>query len=398
MNLRKIILSGVALLILAATFFLMQYLTAQKTPPPKRPGTEQKKYVRTEKVVYDNISTEIVSFGRVASVQPLDLVAQLTGQLSAGEVPLKEGQNFSKGQLLARISDPEEELRLKAAKSEFLKRVAGILPDFRIDFPDSFSKWEAYFKSLDLDGPLPELPTPASSAEKTYLSTRDIFSQYYQIRSTEERHRKYLIYAPYSGSFSEVALESGSFVNPGNRIARIIRTDEHEIKIPVEVPDLRWLSRGTRVKISTEDRTLGWTGVISRIGDLVNPSTQSVDVFVQLLAGGAPMYEGMYLRAVIPGAVIPDAMVMPRNAVFNGNQVFVIEQDSILRVKDIKVHKINQETVVISGLIPDADVVTEPLIGAYNNMKAFRLSDAEKAIKMKVSEVPAQAAPNNRKS
>ncbi len=69
-------------------------------------------------------------------------------------------------------------------------------------------------------------------------------------------------------------------------------------------------------------------------------------------------------------------MVIPRNAIFNGTQVFVVA-DTLLKVRDIQIHKINPESVVFSGLGEGEDLVVEPLINAHNNMRVWKLSEKE---------------------
>jgi len=69
-------------------------------------------------------------------------------------------------------------------------------------------------------------------------------------------------------------------------------------------------------------------------------------------------------------------MEIPRNAIFNGTQVFVVA-DTLLKVRDIQIHKINPQSVVFSGLGEGEDLVVEPLINAHNNMRVWKLSEKE---------------------
>ena len=105
-------------------------------------------------------SAELVAFGRVNSSLPLDLITEVSGKILQGSVPLKEGQRFRKGTLLFKVDNTEANLRLQASKSNFLKDIASILPDLKIDYPDSFELWQSYFNSIDVEQELPELPKP----------------------------------------------------------------------------------------------------------------------------------------------------------------------------------------------------------------------------------------------
>ena len=57
-----------------------------------------------------------------------------------------------------------------------------------------------------------------------------------------------------------------------------------------------------------------------------------------------------------------------RKAVFNRNEVFVVE-DGRLRKKQVSVHKLNPSTVLFSGLNEGEMVVIDPPVNASENMK-----------------------------
>ena len=69
--------------------------------------------------------------------------------------------------------------------------IACILPDIKIDFPESFQKYQDFFNSLKIDQPLPELPELDSDKEKVFLASRNILNDYFNIKSAEVRLSKY---------------------------------------------------------------------------------------------------------------------------------------------------------------------------------------------------------------
>jgi multidrug efflux pump subunit AcrA (membrane-fusion protein) len=329
-------------------------------------------------VAYGPVNTEVVAYGRVISALPLEITAEVQGRVEAGGVPMQEGQRFRKGDLLFRIDHTERELALKAQKSTFMRDVAGILPDFKIDFPGSYAAWQAYFQAIDVERPLPELPKPASDQEKTYLATKNILSSFYTIKGQEASLAKHAVHAPFSGTIVQVLQQIGSYANPGTRVAKLLETDNLELKIALEAQDVRWIREGSWVDIATEDAAQSWKGRVMRIGQVMNPSTQSLDVFVRLQPGHAPVYEGMYLRTTIPGSQLERAMEVPRAALIDEAHVYTV-QDSLLKVRPVVVHKLVGEKAVISGLRPGESLVVEPLMSAYEDMKVFRLADRKPA-------------------
>ena len=364
----------IPLLILLGAGGIMMFLSAQKEEPKKETPPEIKKYVQTQPVKYSDITTEVVAFGRVRTAESLDLIAEVPGRMFQGNVLLKEGQKFNKGALLFRIDNTEAKLNIQAQKSNFLRDLAAILPDFKIDFSGNYPAWESYFRSIDIEKSLPKLPAHSSGQEKTFLATKNIYSTYYAIKSAEANLRKYHFYAPFAGNISIVNLQSGSFVNPGNNIGKILRSNKLELKVAVETKDISWITRGEPVKISSEDGLGQWTGIITRIGEFVNQNTQSIDVFIAIERNDFALYDGQYLKATMPAKQIKNGMIIPRNAIFNDSEVFVLN-DTVLNVKQVNIHKLNPETAVFSGIEEGTDLVVEPLVGAHNNMKAFKLEE-----------------------
>jgi hypothetical protein len=92
---------------------------------------------------------------------------------------------------------------------------------------------------------------------------------------------------------------------------------------------------------------------------------------------------------MIPGKRISDAMEINRSAVFNGNKVYVV-QDSLLKVKEIKIHKVNSESVVFNGLQEGENLVIEPLINAFNNMRVYMYPEEKEQINIEQEESTAK--------
>jgi membrane fusion protein, multidrug efflux system len=368
MNLRKILTVAVPVLIIVAGFGLMKFFAAQKQDPPKMPPVKPERFVKVEPVVYSTTQAGIIAFGRIISANSINLVAEASGRINAGDVPLKPAQGFKKGQTLYRIDDTEARLALQAQKSDFINAVAGILPDIRLDYPDSHKAWEQYLSKIEINKLLPQYPDPANEQIRTFLSARGILNRFYSIKSAEERIDRHVFRAPYDGSIAEIKIETGSVVNPNTQIGRIIRTDEMEAEIPVRSEYIRFIEKGTMVKLHSQDRNLSWQGRISRIADHVDPVTQSINIYITLKnESNGQIYEGFYLMAEIPGKEMEGTMELTRRALIGDSQVFVVE-DGKLRLKEVKVQKLTPETFIFSGLIEGEKVVSESVVNATEGM------------------------------
>jgi membrane fusion protein, multidrug efflux system len=355
-------------LLIGGGYGLMQYLSGLKKPQKQRISETAKIFVQTSVVKLQTVQTQIVTYGRVESAKPVEIVAEVAGRLLRADLPLQVGQKVRAGQVLFRINNAEAILNLQAQKSNYLRDIALILPDLKIDYSDNYAAWQDYFKSLSVEKPLTLPPTPKSDKEKTFIAAKGINTSYYTIKSMEAQLEKFTATAPFQGIISDVYMQSGSSANPGARVLRLLRTDDLELRIPIEVSDINWVKIGTPVRVFSENKEKQWQGKVVRINEIVNPTTQSLDVFVAI-ANPNQIYEGMYLRAELEGGVVKDAIEVPRRSLFDQDKVYTVFQDSILKERQVRIHKLNPETAVISGLEDQTPLVVEPLINAFDNMR-----------------------------
>jgi RND family efflux transporter MFP subunit len=232
-----------------------------------------------------------------------------------------------------------------------------------------------YYNNIELNTTLPILPKNLTPKAKAFLASKNILSEYFTIKSLEENLSKYTLIAPYNGSIQSVSIEIGSVVNPGSVVASIIRTDRLELKVPIELKDIDNISIGTSVSIFQEGKeNKSWTGKVVRMADFVDANTQSVSAYVSIDSPRGDVYDGMYLRAVIPGKVVKEGMRIQRSIVQNKSEVFVVE-DSKLQSKQINIAQITQDEVVFNGLAPGSMLVVDAPSNASNNMVVEIIKD-----------------------
>lgn len=368
MSWRKITFVLIALLVLLGGSAALSWLfVSMKPEPPRRPDNELKRSVKIVTVEYRDLQSSVISTGRVVSGNEVLLVAEASGKIEAGQVNLKKGTSFSKGQLLARVYKDEAELALKARKSSFLNLLTNLLPDLKVDFPEEYPHYLKFFNSIDLNKSLPEMPEAANEKLKIFLSSRNILAEYYGIRQDEKRLSRYSLYAPFSGTFSQVSIEPGAYVNAGAQIARMLNTGHIEVEVPVENLQSKWVQIGDRVKIYSQNREIVMNGSVVRKANFVDANTQSRSIFVQVTnTSGHELLPGEYKLVEFSGMPVAQAMEIPRSAVFNSNEVFVV-LDGKLKKREIEIVKMNETTLLFRGIEPGMKVVAEPLINVQEN-------------------------------
>ena len=368
MSWRKITFIVVSLVILlGGSFALSELFISLKPETPRRPESDAKRFVRAETVTYTDIISPLSREGRVVSSNEVVLVSEAAGKIEAGQVNLKKGASFKKGQLIAHIYKDEVELAIKASKSRFLNSFTNMLPDIKIDFPESYDQFLTFFNAVDLNKDLPELPQVNNEKLKIFLASRNILSDYYGIRQDEKRLSRHSLYAPFNGAFTIVNSEVGAFVNTGAQIARMIRTDQLEIEVPVENRHSEWIKIGDKVNVFSHDKSSFSIGRVVRKSNFVDASSQSRGIFVQIEnPGKINLLTGEYKLVEFPGQRVAKAMEIPRSAVFNSNEVFVVIEGK-LKKRVLNVLKWNETSLIFDGLDEGLKLVVEPLVNVQEN-------------------------------
>ena len=371
---RAIIIVILSIVILGMAYGIMRFLIEQKEMPMVVKAPEIVRYVKTEEVAYNDITTKVTGKGRVFSVANVDIMSEGTGKILKGEVPLKNGQSFKKGQVLFSIYKDEVDLALKARKSNFMNTLANLLPDIKIDYSDKYDIFLKFFNAIDVNKDLPDLPAISSDQLKMLLAARGILSEYYSIKKDELSVKRYTVYAPFDGTYNMVNMEVGAFANVGSRVATAISKNQVEVEVAVDAENADFIKIGDEVKLDGEGI---WTGKVIRISGYIDTQTQSQLVYVKVDGQKNMPLPGQYLTGTFHGKLLADVMEIPRNAVFNFNEIYTLV-DGRLKKKSLNVIKRNEETLIFNGLDEGTTIVVQPLIGVSDGSKVSRLSDAPK--------------------
>ena len=359
---RRIVIVISVIFIIGLAYGLMRFLEAQKEAPPVRRAVETRRFVKFEPVKYSSINAEVSGPGRLSSVAEIDIISEASGKIEPGKVALKKGAGFSKGDLLFEVYPDEAILALKATKSQYQNTLAGILPDLKIDYLDAVDGFRKFFSAISVDKPLPPLPEITDDQLTIYLASQNVISQYYSIQQAELQLNRRTVKAPFNGTYKEVYLEAGAYTNIGGKVARAIRTDALELEVPLKRSDAGWVNINDPVTVYSENRDLTWKGRVIRKSQYVDESTQSQEIFIRISGSGKQsLIAGEYLHASFPVRPIEEVMEIPRNAVFNSNEVFVVRNGRLVK-HDISVIKTNERTLIFNGLPEGDTLVIQQLI------------------------------------
>lgn len=371
----------IGLLILFAGYKGYEYLASLKPAPVKKEIPKRIKEVEVVTINNGKIATKLDVQGRLEAYNKIALFTEVGGAVKTSK-PFKKGTYFSKGEVMLRVDDAEARLNLQAQKATLMNAVAMMMPDLKIDYSESFPAWESYLNLFDVDAPIKAMPEAASQREKLFVAGRNLYTQFYSIKSVEERLSKYVLYAPFSGVLTTTAINEGAVIRPGQQLGELMATGYYEMVATVPLSQLDFLKPGGVVKLYSEDINGSWTGKVRRISDQIDAGTQTVNVFVGV--SGKDLREGMYLRGEADARVLDNVVEIDRDLLIDESEVYIVKNDTLLTLMPVNVQKFDRKTVIVSGLPTGAKLLTSGVAGAYDGMrvklKSTRNADRKTAV------------------
>ncbi|MCF8278726.1 MAG: efflux RND transporter periplasmic adaptor subunit [Flavobacteriales bacterium] len=363
---RKIIVVVVSIAILAGGIFLKKTLEDSKKPPVKK-KEKQITSVYTQQVKNETVGIELSATGMLTAKNRVELYAEVQGVMTSSAGNFKAGERYSKGARLVSIESDVYRAGLMAQKSTLQNLVTAALADIRLDFPESFERWNKFLSDLDVNKSLPSLPETASDKEKQFITGRNIYTTYYNLKNMELTLAKYDLSAPFDGILTEALVTPGTLIRPGQKLGTFIDPTVYEMETPVSTSMINLLKIGQNVDVhSTGSNHRSWNGRIIRINGLVNSGTQTINVYIEVAGSG--LEEGMFLEASIAATEAENAFEIDRSVLFSNNQVYVVA-DSMLVQKTIDPVYFNERTVVVRGLSDNEQVLTKMPPGSFPGMK-----------------------------
>lgn len=371
-----IIISSALLIVAFVVVFSIGKTIGENAPKEDEAKEKSEEKVDTIRVFAETFSNKTVpvvaeGFGKVVSSSMINVTAEVQGVIQPN-ILLKKGTSFNKGQVLFSLKNTDIKIKLQARKSNFLTLITSALPDLKLDFPDNFEAWQKFYTAIDLAKTLPPLPEVGDFKEKNFIVSKGIYTEYYNIQADQESLKKYTIVAPFTGSIIESFTDEGAVVNPGSPVIAILRSGKMEIEVPISGDKIELVKEGAQVSL-TDNEGVSTTGVVDRIGAYLNAQTQTIPVFISIAEEATGLYNGMYLDTQIDCDGVMKTIEIPRKAIFNKDQIFVVENGKIFS-KSIDVELYTKKTALVTGLNDGVMIVVEPVLNGKDGAEVKVMS------------------------
>ncbi|MHB8904817.1 MAG: efflux RND transporter periplasmic adaptor subunit [Melioribacteraceae bacterium] len=231
--------------------------------------------VQTEKVEKRNITQVVSATGKINPVYQVKISAEATGEVI--DLPVREGDEVRKGQLLLRIKPDNYEAQKNSADARLAQSKSSLsATKAQLDKVESDYKrvQELAQKKLASESEL-------EAAKSTYLQTlgnyeamkSGVVQAEASLKDAVTNLNKTIVYSPLNGTISKRDIDLservlGSGFSPGTEMLTVADLSKMEATVNVDENDVVLISVGDTAKIHVDaftDRT--FTGVVTQIGN-----------------------------------------------------------------------------------------------------------------------------------
>lgn len=292
-----------------------------------------------------------------AETKSFDYLINATGKLEASaqvkavieqagyliELPIREGQTVSKGQVIARLNADEAEIRLEKAKIA-LRNAQAAFENDKLGFSRDFESGDEERKKF---------------LEEQLKAKNGVFLAEIELKEAEFNLERTEVKAPIAGKIADLKFKEGSLISSNAELCEILSTNSLELRVKVLESDIGLISINQKAEVypvsnaqaALEGRVLG-----------INPKVDEgglVEVLIRLTSS-ANLLPGMNARAIIR-APQSNSLVVPKDAVVyrSGRAVVFTIEDNESRWNYVEVGKDNgQEIEILEGIPSGSTVIT----------------------------------------
>jgi multidrug efflux pump subunit AcrA (membrane-fusion protein) len=351
------------IILLGAGFFANKLFNSKKIVKPVL--KKEVKIIQTDTLVNGTVPIIIDASGNLTATRRIALFSEVTGVFKRTGKPFKKGQAYKEGETIVILDNSEFYAQVQSARSGLNNQIAALMPDLRLDYPESYPQWQRYIDAFSINTTTPALPVPKTEKEKYVITARNIYATYYNIKNLEGRLVKFRIAAQFSGVLTEALITEGTLVQPGQQLGEFIQTGSYEIEVAISSNYADLLQLGEEVRLTNTIGNKSYTGKVARVNAKVDAASQSLAVVIA--ASHPDLKEGMYLKAALDADAIENAVQLERNLLQTGNQLFIVEKGQ-LRLLAVDPVYFTDKTVVLKGIPNGTVIMSKTIPGAYEGL------------------------------
>lgn len=361
---------------------LMLLWTGPETTPEEK--TPSAKIVQTIPLKSQTRSVTVSASGSVIPSRKVIIKPQVTGQVIWQGDSITLGGRVKAGDALIRIDPNDYELALAEVQANFEQaRFEREVESGRQVIAKR--EWTELQSDLDM-----EEVNRSLVLREPHLRRAEALMEKAQndIKIAEIQLSRTVIAAPFNAMVVTESVEVGQLLSPGSQICELVGTDEFWVQVTIPYSDLKWVQfpeegqPGAKAQVILDmggGDSVVWTGSVVcllsdldplfRMARLIVSVTDPLDID-EKSSSRFPLLLGSFVEAEIDAGQLEDTLQIPRAALREGNQIWVVGDDHLLKILPATILWRETETVLISNNLEKGDqLIVSDLRVALPGMK-----------------------------
>lgn len=371
------------LVILLAGALIMGLLIHLRKAPPREPQQDRGTLVDVMVVRQQNVTVQVAATGTVQPRREARITPQVGGKVIWMDPRFIAGGFFAEGEELFRIEAIDYQLALEQAQANHSRAeldLATATSQARI----ARQEWQRLVPEQD------QQPNPLVVYEPQMKNARAALAAAAAgVRRAQLNLERTVVRAPFNCLVRSEQVDIGQYLSAGVTVGQVFGTDQTEIVVPLPLEELGWLqvprfggSPGSKahISLSAGGRHFNWQGrVVRSLGEvdargrmarLVVAVDDPYSLQHQNADDRPPLSPGLFVDLRIEGRALKGVVAVPREAVHEGNTVWLAGDDDRLHLRKVKVVRRERQQVLVSKGLEDGDrVVLTLLSGIAEGLK-----------------------------
>jgi len=395
----KWVLSIGVLVAAAAVAFV---LVATKEEPPRAEKPLEGTLVEVIQINTSRHDVELRAKGTVIPAMEIVLQPELGGRVIWQSSELVAGGRFKTDQPILRIDPRDYQLTVESHRSKVNRAKLDLSIEARRG-EVAKREWSS-FGEMDVSDEQRALAQREPQLEASRLALKAAQSSLKKARLDLTRTT---LRAPFNAMVVTESVDRGQLINPQTSVARLVGTDNYHVQVSVPVSSLRTARVRTADEPGSKAKILQQVGqeTIERPGEVIRqlPDLDPGGAMARLLLniesplgqrGDLPLLLGSFVDVAIGAQPIDDAIRLPRVALRNGRNVYVMNDENLLEIREVQIAWTEPDAVLVTGgLEPNERVITSRISTPVQNMLLRTAAPTPEAAPTDASEPAAQAAP-----
>ena len=312
-----------------------------------------------------NQSIPVFTRGTVTPGTEIQLMSEVSGQVLELSPNFANGGFFRKGEVLIKVDPIEYEVNIKRAEASKAQAYQAYL--------QAKAERDARSRVKNNSSALAKYEVQFNQA-KAQLEAAEA-----ELQAVKLQRDRTTVRAPFDGRVRIGALNVGQYVRPGQQMGSIYAVDVAEVRLPlsdrqlslVDVPN-RFQDALTRTlpEVTLTEkfagRTYTWKGQVVRAEGGVDERNRLLYVVAQVhdpyaadpnQPGRPELVAGSFVEATIDGRRFEKVFEVPRKALRNSSQLWVVDGNNQLRERDVAIIYKGKDSIYISSGLQDGDRV-----------------------------------------